>query len=152
MFENDLAIGKRAEERVKETLLQKGHNIEDVSNDKYYQSKDIDFILSKGNIYTTLEIKNDIRSNETGNVFIETYNRNNQSRNAEGWFCYCEASFICFVQEKYNIAHIVSREELVRNCWNGFYKQLSSSFSCGYIVPIAALKQYKSYYCLKMEE
>ena len=39
MFENDLAIGKRAEERVKETLLQKGHNIEDVSNDKYYKSK-----------------------------------------------------------------------------------------------------------------
>jgi len=32
-----------------------------------------------------MEVKNDIKSNYTGNVFIETYNRNNVKRGGDGW-------------------------------------------------------------------
>jgi len=96
-FYNDLTIGKRGEALVKAALAAKGHTIEDLTNDTEARAKDIDFRLSKNGLSATLEVKNDIKSNYTNNVFIETYNRNNTSRGGEGWFCYCEADYLCFV-------------------------------------------------------
>ena len=44
-----------------------------------------------------VEVKNDVKSNYTGNVFVEVSNNNNKRRNYEGWLCYCEADYIAFV-------------------------------------------------------
>lgn len=74
MFKDDLAVGKRGEKAVAAALLKRGHTITDVSNDAEYQDKDIDFMLCKNDVVVSLEVKNDIKSNTTGNVFIETYN------------------------------------------------------------------------------
>lgn len=71
--------------------------MEDLSDSREYQIKDIDLRLSKNGVSVTLEVKNDQKSNYTGNVFIETYNRNNTSRGGDGWFCYCDADYLCFV-------------------------------------------------------
>lgn len=81
---------------------------------------------------------------------METYNRNNTSRGGDGWFCYCDADYICFVQENYKIGHIVSREELIKCCWRNWYRQKTSEFSCGYIVPIEKLKYYRTYHCIDL--
>lgn len=97
-FNNDLAIGKRGEKLVIAALANRGHKIEDLSDNREYQRKDIDFRISNTEgVSITLEVKNDIRSNQTGNVFIETYNRNNVSRGGDGWLCYCEADYLCFI-------------------------------------------------------
>lgn len=150
MFDDDLTIGKRGEKLVTSALAARGHVIEDLSNNRDYQQKDIDMRLTKNGTSITLEVKNDVKSNYTGNVFIETYNQNNKSRGGDGWICYCEADYLCFVQENHNIAHIVSRSELIKNCWDGKYRMSRSSFSQGYIVPIWQLQQYSSYFCLKL--
>lgn len=96
-FEEQLTLGKKGEALVKAALAARGHIILDVSNMPEWQQKDIDFVISKNGVSITLEIKNDIRSNQTGNVFVEIYNRNNRSRGGDGWLCYCEADYLCFV-------------------------------------------------------
>lgn len=150
-FYNDLAIGKRGEKLVAAALAARGHKVEDLSGIYEYQLKDTDFRLTnEEGVSITLEVKNDVKSNYTGNIFVETYNRNNIKRNGQGWFAYCEADYLCFVQEEYNVAHIVDRSELVKNCWNNYYKQKYSEFSRGYIVPIEKLRHYHSYRCLEL--
>lgn len=152
-FNETNAIGKRGERLVAAALAARGHQIEDLSGDWEYQQRDTDFrITNKKGVSITLEVKNDIKSNYTGNVFIETYNINNVKRGGQGWFAYCEADYLCFVQEEYKIAHIVDRAELVRNCWSNLYRQKNSYFSRGYIVPIDKLKKYESYFCLRLGE
>lgn len=79
-------------------LAAKGHKIQDLSSCREYQEKDIDMLITNKRGETAfIEIKNDVRSNYTGNVFIEYYSANNVSRNGQGWFYYCEADFLCFV-------------------------------------------------------
>lgn len=82
---------------MKAALLKRKHYVEDLTDIYEYRRKDIDFRLSKDGITITLEVKNDIKSNYTGNVFVETYNRNNTTRGGDGWACYCEADYMCFV-------------------------------------------------------
>ena len=150
-FQTDLAIGKQGEEMVMSALKQRGHNVVDVSDNAEYRKKDIDIIISKNGQTATIEVKNDLRSNQTGNVYIEIYNTHNPSRNYDGWFAYCDADYLCFVQTGKKKAHIVFRDELVRNCWADKYRKARSSDTEGYIVPIDRLKEYSSYYCLLLD-
>lgn len=135
-FTQDLAVGKRGEALVKQALAARKHCVEDLSNIAEYQRKDIDMRLTKNGVSVTVEVKNDLRSNTTNNVFVETYNSNNISRNGAGWLNYCEADYLCFVQEEKHLAHIVNRCELIRQIWGGAYRLSNSPFSQGYIVPI----------------
>lgn len=96
-FENSLSVGKQGESLFTAALMKRGHSVEDLSNIREYQLKDIDFRISKNNQTTTVEVKNDKASEYTGNVFVEISNRNNRSRNGEGWANYCEADYIAFV-------------------------------------------------------
>lgn len=150
-FQVQNTIGKQGEALVIDALLKRGCAVEDLSSRREYQEKDIDCRVSKSGLCITLEIKNDVRSNYTGNVFIETYNINNKRRNGAGWFSYCEADYLCFVQSEKKIAHIVARAELVKKCWNNLYREVNSPFSRGYIVPITCLKHYNSYHSLELE-
>jgi hypothetical protein len=149
-FNDDLAIGKRGEELVISALTARGHSIEDVSGVYEYQRKDIDLRLTKNGLSTTLEVKNDKKSNQTGNVFIELRNRNNKSRNYEGWIKYCEAEYLAFVQDAAHKAHIISRNELIDKCSRNNYRICSGIDSSGYVVPIDDLEHYNSYYCLQL--
>lgn len=149
-FKNDLATGKRGEELVAAALKSRGHNVVDVSDNITYQSKDIDFLLSNKTQSTTLEVKNDIRSVETGNVFIETHNINNYSRGGCGWYYYCEAEYLAFVQEKLNKAHIVSRNDIIDIVNSGTVPLRHSSETYGYCIPINVLSKCDSYTCLSI--
>ena len=149
-FELDLERGKTGEALVANALKNLGHSVKDVSNEIYYQKKDIDFILSKNGKQTTLEVKNDIKSNLTGNVFIEIQNNNNRVRNYLGWYYYCEADFIAFVQEQKGLAHIITRAELIKLVDSGKYQLKNSYDTQGYIIPVNDLTICGSYYRLKI--
>lgn len=152
MFKDDLEVGKRAEKLVAAALAARGHKVIDVSDDREYQRRDIDFILESPNgQQTTLEVKNDLRSDQTGNVFIETYSANNYSRKGAGWYYYCDATYLAFVQEKKGIAHIVAFAELQSYIDNNNPRQCRSPFSEGYVIPIDKLKTFNSYFCLRSE-
>lgn len=141
MFSYDLEKGKCGEQLVKAALTNLGHTVEDVSDIREYQQKDIDFLLTKNNTSTTLEVKNDIKSCSTGNIFIETYNRNNYSRNYLGWYYYCEADYLAFVQEKFGRALIISRYEIVQLVEGGRFKTFHSFDTAGVCIPVNEIEK-----------
>lgn len=150
-FEESLTAGKSGESLFAAALIKRGHSVEDLSNIREYQLKDIDFRISKNNQTTTVEVKNDKASEYTGNVFIEIRNRNNRSRNYDGWANYCEADYIAFVQPQSKCAHIVDREELINDCAQGNYRKASGVDAVGYLVPIWKLRQFSTYHCLDLD-
>lgn len=152
-FFDDLAIGARGEALVYATLTHRGFRLVDVTKDKFFQKKDIDFEVFKGEgadaKYTTLEIKNQPEAYFTGNVFLEDMNRMNVKRNGLGWIHYCEAEHICFVQEQINCAHIVSLKELKKNLSKARFVNVWDG--SGYVMPIKQLMKLDSYYCLTLD-
>lgn len=147
-FYSDLKRGKRGERLVINALEARGHKITDLSDDLEARKVDIDLLLDNGKQQTTLEIKNDQRSETTGNLFIETYNSNNKSHSFKGWLFYCGAKYICFLQENKHSAHIVALDELKANINENSYRTANSSNASGYLVPVEAIKRLPSYYCL----
>lgn len=101
----------------------------------------IDFVLSKDNTFTTLEVKNDVRSCETGNIFIETYNSNNISRNYLGWYYYCEADYLAFVQEKFGRALIINRNEIIQLVESGRFRTFHSFDTAGVCIPVSEIEK-----------
>ena len=141
-----LAAGRRGELMVEKALAARLYWVEDKTNDTEYRSRDIDFIVDG----TTIEVKNDLKSNYTKNIFVELENSNNIKRGGRGWYWYCEADYMAFVQERYGLAHFVKREELYRIA--AAYPIKESDDTRGHIVPIAALRQLPSYGCLEVEK
>lgn len=152
-FYKDLDKGRKGEQLVAAALQRKGHRVQDVSLNPSYQYKDIDFVLTdKNGRTTTLEVKNDLTSNYTNNFFIETDNYNNVSRKFQGWYYYCEASFLCFVQSEKGLAHIVSHSDLDSLLNSKTYRTARSGAgdTKGLIVPLDDLMQLKSYVKLEV--
>lgn len=149
-FKKDLKDGLRGEKLFMDAMAARRHNVEDLRNDAEYRKKDVDFRISKNGVEVLVEVKNDIKSNYTNNVYVELTNNNNKSRNFEGWFCYCEADYIAFVQEQHNKIHLVQMNELIKNCWDNKYRVAASYDTTGYIVPIHQLEKYITYHCLNL--
>lgn len=149
-FYKDLAVGKRGEKIVAAALAARGHKITDLSNDLAARAKDIDLLLDNGKQQTTLEIKNDVASERTGNLFIETYNIHNQSHSNKGWFFYSEAAFLCFLQEQSKAAHIVSFDDVRQAIETNQYREISTASTKGILLPVAALKVMPSYFLLEV--
>lgn len=148
-FKTDLEIGKRGEKIVIDTLKNRNHNIIDVSDDWNYRRQDIDYIITnKENQTTTLEIKNDVASERTGNVFVETYNEQNTSHSNKGWFFYCRANHICFLQEKSRKAHFILFEDLKTLIDGKKYREAFTANTTGLLVPIGDIKKLPSYLCI----
>ena len=149
-FYKDLAVGKRGEKIVAAALAARGHKITDLSNDLAARAKDIDLLLDNGKQQTTLEIKNDVASERTGNLFIETYNTHNQSHSFKGWFFYCEAAYLCFLQEQSKTAHIVSFDDVRQAIETNKYREISTATTKGILLPVAVLKGMPSYFLLEV--
>lgn len=150
-FQFDLLDGKRAEYKVMDALRAKGHTVEDLSDDAAARAKDIDCAISKNGNSTTLEVKNDMMSEKTGNLYIECFCKKNPGHNFEGWFNYCEAEHIAFVQETAGSAHIITFEDLKKIVNDYRDRRVDSKYgSSGYLVPVKELPKLKSYYCLQL--
>ena len=97
-FYNSLSRGKTAEKATRTYLeVIKHATVTDVSNDPEYQSRDIDFVVtnSKG-ITRTVEVKNDTRIAQTGNIMVELCHER-QTGTYQGWFNKCEAEALMYV-------------------------------------------------------
>lgn len=148
-FYSDLNRGKQGETLAAKALEARGHKVIDVSDDWNYRCADIDFVLTnKQGQTTTLEVKTDAASEYTGNVFVEYYNSNNQSHEYQGWFKYCEAEYIGFIQPNNKKAMIVSFEELKQNIKENSYRSASSYNATGFLMPISTLQGFNSYFLM----
>jgi hypothetical protein len=70
-WRSQAAVGQMGVERVVKYLKSKGYHVEDVSEDKDYQSQDIDLRVrgQKKQRWRTVEVKTD--TYDTGNIFLE---------------------------------------------------------------------------------
>ena len=149
-FTKCLKVGQRGEQLIMSALIARGHKITDLRDDATARFNDIDLLLDNGTQQTYLEVKNDMRSETTGNVFVETYNINNINHLCKGWFFYCQANYIAFVQETKRKAHIISLEELKETIEYKDYREAKTANSNGYLVPIGDLEKMKSYFLLEL--
>ena len=130
------------EYEVKKFLRGRGIQVEDVSDNPHYWAKDIDLIATNPltGASAAIEVKLDARINDTGNFFVEF--ENPRSKNSKGWFHFCEADFLYYIDSHTYITYIIKIDELRH--FIAIHKRelaIKSTFdgSIGYIVPLAAM-------------
>jgi hypothetical protein len=94
----------------------------------------------------TIEYKNDFRSAETGNAFIEICSVHKEECEKEGWVYTCEAEFLVYHDVGNKVAYIVDVENLQYKVddWIRLYQE-AKSFNPGYhsvgiLVPMSEIK------------
>lgn len=103
-------VGDQGEKLVADWMQRLGYNVEDVSMNRDYFDKDIDFLMSKDGEEMTVEVKTDQRMADSGNVLLEI--RVDVDKNKDGWWKYCQATHLFFVDIRQKQVHCVRREEL----------------------------------------
>lgn len=103
-------VGDQGERLVANWMQQLGYTVEDVSMNREYFSKDIDFIVTKGEEQMTLEVKTDQRMADSGNILLEI--QVDVEKNKDGWYRYCQASHLFFVDIRQKQVHCVRFAEL----------------------------------------
>lgn len=142
-----LEVPKDGEYELKQYLRANGVKVRDVSNDGYYQSKDIDLLCTPPSTSVgpySVEVKWDKRISETQNLFWEFKNREK-----DGWGKYCEADFLFYGDAFGLIFYIFPTEKLrkyVEANTHKFKVQRAFDFykdgcvrgeSLGYLVPLS---------------
>lgn len=122
-------------------MEQRGYEVEDVSNNPDYWSKDIDFIITSPTtgLTKTFEVKWDSKISKTGNLYLELVNKN--SAGLRGWWEFSKADYLVYGDAERKIFYVFDLEEL-RQVVKKKPKELANcgSDSIGYLVPIASLK------------
>ena len=144
-FQDDNAIGKRGERIFAAFLESRGCRYEDVSESKEYQDKDVDFIVysrKEPGRKVMVEVKNDTRIAQTGNVFFETMSNVDFATN--GCFSKTEADLMAIVSETEKLIYFVDakflKEYVGRNNDSlRFISRVPGSNSCGYLIPLTRL-------------
>lgn len=125
MFQDLLAKGHKGEALVANLFQTLGYEVQDVSKEASYFSKDIDLIATKGDEQLLLEVKADSRVAATNNVVIETVG--NIAAAKKGWIYYTQATNICFVDMINFIAYVVRTSELLELLRQGNYRTIIRS-------------------------
>ena len=132
--------GLEVQEIVKAHLESRGSKIVDVSQDRDYQKKDIDFLVYKGTDMTTLEVKKDKNLYRTGNIFVECgWQRGNYF--TKGWLLYCEADYIAYYDTTAARGIIVDRAKLLSLLDIGkvitFYDKIDDKMGKAVLLPMS---------------
>ena len=143
-FERMNKEGLAVQEIVKSHLEQSGITVIDVSQDKAYQKRDIDFILKKYPQETTLEVKKDKSLFRTGNIFVECgFQRGNYY--SAGWVKYCEADYICYYDTTQRRGIIVDRYKLLSLLEQGkkkeYYDRIDGKRGIAILLPMKIARQ-----------
>jgi len=96
-FSNSNNVGKLGE-AIFHQVLKKARvgKFKNVTNEKAYQSKGIDFLIEKGNI--GIDVKLDIQTDKTGNIAIEKISKKqNDKIIKKGWAYTSEAHLIAYM-------------------------------------------------------
>lgn len=106
-FVNDKKIGKVGEKIAKKIIQEQfKYSLEDVSEDREWQKKDVDFIVNDG-MYK-VEVKTDTTT--TPNIFFET--ESNSNLGTLGCMLYTSADILFYVHTGHDFVLTVSVEQL----------------------------------------
>lgn len=151
LFQRQSKLGEIGEALVGAYLQRNGRKVIDVTKDKNYFAKDIDFLCSDedGVNFTSLDVKYDTCFTYTGNLFIE-YELAYETGCKPGWIKYCLAEYIYYVDAATHMCLIFKTEEMKEYveenncktvvCRDGFKD------ARGYAVPAAEYKLTGNYY------
>lgn len=145
-FERDLKKGKRAEEIVKNTLsaLTDDFTFEDVSNNRlFYYSGDIKAVDKRSGKEYFIEVKNDSRIADTGNILCEEevyykrydyFGRGNMDGNSD---------IFAIVSESEERIYVIDFKILQKNYHLGEFRKMEypQQFSYVYLLPIGTIKK-----------
>ena len=156
-FNSSNKIGHQGEQFVKQWILEFHTNvasITDVSNDKFYQKQDIDFVVDFINgKQVTVEIKTD--TYKTGNLFFETIS--NEEYQTKGCLMKTNADFLFYYFSNYQngVLYIFKmkafRKFVLDNLPRFRERKVTNTThtSIGYIVPLSYIENnfsgYKKY-------
>lgn len=111
-FLDRLAKGKEGEELIMAYLRERGNTVLDCTGDSYYKKRDIDILSSKnGKDFVPIEVKTDEQMHKTGNMAIEI-SMDRQIGRTMGWFFYCEAEIMCYIDYHGKIAYFIDWPKL----------------------------------------
>lgn len=101
-FWNDLDRGKVGERIFCNVVADKGYEIFDLSNDKTYQKKGVDFKIRKGLKEILVDVKTDYLMHKTGNIFLEI-----QDGPRVGWAKKTKADLIFYIDYNSNTVYVL---------------------------------------------
>lgn len=146
-------VGNQGERLVANWMSRLGYQVEDVSMNPDYWKEDIDFLVAKGEEQMSLEVKTDQRMKDSGNVLIEMCVDVDEGK--DGWWKYCQATHLFFVDIRQKQVHCVRRDELaqlIKNKPSGVVQRYLRVKDNGKVrdsevllVPIALLKTLPHY-------
>lgn len=108
-FNKDISKGIEAEEYISKIILERDDSVLKILPNE--NSKFDRMVIFKDGTYCTIEVKNDIRSCQTGNVAVEISCRNKESgiRTSEADY------FVYFIRENYETyIYIIRRTNLIK--------------------------------------
>lgn len=156
-FNSSNKIGHQGEQFVKQWILELHPNvtsITDVSDDKFYQKQDIDFLVDfTSGKQATVEIKTD--TYKTGNMFFETIS--NEEYQTKGCLMKTNADFLFYYFSNYQngVLYIFKmkafRKFVLDNLPHFRERRVTNTThtSIGYIVPLSYIEnnfaEYKKY-------
>ena len=105
-------VGKQGEALFKEIMQHQGYKVQDVSDNPLYWYQDIDFLATSptSGLTKSFEIKWDSRINKTGNLYLESTNKN--SKGAKGWFKFCQADYLAYGDALARVFYIIPLDQL----------------------------------------
>ena len=130
--------GKQGEQLFQQKMMQLGHQVQNVSANPEYWTKDIDFIVtsSTSGLTKSFEVKWDSKMYKTGNLYLELTNVH--SKGGNGWFKFCEADYIAYGDAKKRLFYIIPLPQL-RERVASLPKRMAQcgADSIGYLISLA---------------
>lgn len=149
-FNQQLEKGKSGEAIVAAWLQKRGNQVKDVSDDREYQRRDIDLVVTnKDGATLTIEVKTDYKLHKSGNLFFEsTYHKD--WGDTPGWYDYCEADYVVFydvIENKLYIYNFSLGREYVRRAAEHklFFNRDDGCYREAYLLPLGLAKKHD--YC-----
>lgn len=139
-WKEDKAVGDQGEAYVYKLALSRNHTIEDLTDNSYYWSKDIDFKIDG----VFVEVKTDKVLNRTGNIWLEDEIEYLDNYTVgKGWWRKTEAQLIFYLDGINNDLYIYQKsdiEEYLKNHKvNKTYAVDAYQCRSGYCIPAKAI-------------
>ena len=144
MFNSDVQVGNKGENIIYNYLINhpSTDSLVDVSNDKWFQQFDIDFIQIDGSgEVNKIEVKTDRLADKTGNMVYEYWS--DRRTFSAGCFEKTQANYIFYYLINTKVLYIFNTQELrewVYKHKNELWQTCMGDFAIGYIIPLNDLK------------
>ena len=143
MFNSDVEFGGKGEGIIYNYLLSHPStvNVIDVTDDKWFQQFDIDFIHVTDDGVNKIEVKTDRMADKTGNMVYELYS--DRRTLTKGCFQKTHADYIFYYLINTKVLYIFRTQELrewVYEHKNELWQTYMGDFAIGYVIPLNDLK------------